>query len=91
LEIQANMFSPSIRVHLPRSLDNLKNFLNFTTIQLHVDGPSSGMKFSGPNRTVSMIFNDVPRDYTAVALESLAELNTSKTERLEIDCDCLVQ
>jgi len=91
LEIQANVFSPSIRVHLPRSLDNLKNFLNFTTIQLHVDGPSSGMKFSGPNGTVSTIFNDVPRDYTAVALESLAELNTSKTERLEIGCECLVQ
>jgi len=89
LEIVAELLSSLIGVHLPRSLDNLKNLPNFTTIQLHLGGPSPSMKFSGPNGTVSTTFSDLPHDPTGVALESLAELDISKTERLEIDCGCL--
>ena len=83
LEIQADMLSSLIGVHLPRSLDNLKNLTNFTTIQLHPGGPSPGMKFSGPDGQVKITLTiHCP---TGSLLESLGELNTSNTERLGID------
>ena len=83
LKIQADMLSPLIGVHLPRSLDNLRNLTNFTTIQLHPDGPSPGMKFSGPNGQVDIILTT--GSPTSLLLESLGEFNTSNTERLGID------
>jgi len=85
LEIQADMLISLIGGHLPRSLDNLKNLSNFTTIQLHLGGPCPSMKFSGPNGTVSMIFSSLLYGSTDLALGSLAELDTSKTEWFEID------
>ena len=85
LEIQAEMLSSLIGVHLPRSLDNLDNLSNFTTIQLYFCRLSPSMKFSGPNGTVSTIFSTLPHSSTGLALESLAELDTSRTEWFEID------
>jgi len=82
LEIQAHMLSSLIGVHLPRSLDNLKNLSNFTTIQLNIGGPSPSMKFSGPNGTVK---TTSPGGSIDLVLEFLAELDTSKTEWFEID------
>ena len=83
LKIQADMLSPLIGVHLPRSLDNLRNLTNFTTIQLHPDGPSPGMKFGGPNGQFDIILTT--GSPTSLLLESLGEFNTSNTERLGID------
>ena len=82
LEIKANMYSSLIGVHLPRSLDNLKNLSNFTTIQLHLNRPSPGMKLIGPNGTVKIILLGGSTD---LVLESLAELDTSKTGWFEIN------
>jgi len=84
LEIGAKPLSSLIGEHLPRSLDNLKNFSNFTAIKLHY----LHMEFSGPNGQVKINLwtdRDNPIEST---LESLAGLDTSKAERLEIDDDC---
>ena len=81
LEIWAKLFRFLIGEHLPRSLDNLKNFSNFTAIRLY----RKDMEFSGPNGQVKITLR-TSRDYpTELTLGSLAELDTSKTERLEIE------
>jgi len=85
LEIQTRLLSSLIGEHLPRSLDNLKNFSDFTTIELHPDEYYPGMKFSGPNGQVNMALGTSRSGSTELTLKSLAELDTSKTERLEID------
>jgi len=69
---------------LPRSLDNLRNFSDFTRIQLSVDGPNPRMEFSGPNGRVNMILTNTIINWTHLVLESLAQLDTSKTEYLVI-------
>jgi len=84
LEITADLFSSLVRVHLPRSLDNLKNFSDFTTIELHPDKYYPCVKFSEPNGQVNMTLRTSRHDSTNLTLESLAELDTSRTERLEI-------
>jgi len=81
LEIEAGFLSSLIGEHLPRSLDNLKNFSNFTAIRLY----HTGMKFSGPNGKVKITLRNSRDDPTELTLESLAEFDTSKTERLKID------
>ena len=70
---------------LPRSLDNLRNFSNFTTIQLSIVEPNPRMEFSGPNGRVNVIFSNPGFDGTRLALESLAQLDTSSTEYLVIE------
>jgi len=85
LEIWADMVSSLIGEHLPRSLDNLENLSDFTAIALRPEGYYPGMKFSGPNGQVKITFGTSRRDPTDLILESLAELDTSKTERLKID------
>jgi len=81
LEIRAKLLSSLIGEHLPRSLDNLKNFSNFTAIRLH----RTDMEFSGPNGQVKITLRTSRDDPTELTLGSLAELDTSKTERLEIE------
>jgi len=74
----------------PRFLDNLKNFPNFTTIELDLtseDTPYPRMEFSGPNGIVTMILVTPRPDETCFLLESLAQFGTSKVERLDIDFD----
>jgi len=83
LEIWVDPLSSSIGEHLPRSLDNLRNFSNFTTIQLHPGKHFPRMKFSGPNGQVGVTLKT--HDQAGLVLESLREFNTSNTERLEID------
>ena len=90
LEIQACLVNSLIGEYLPRSLDNLKNFSDFTAIELHPDEYYPGMKFSGPNGQVNMTLGTSRHGSTGLILKSLAELDTSKTERLEIDGSCLV-
>jgi len=81
LEIEADLLSSLIGEHLPRSLDNLKNFSNFTAIRLQ----DTDMEFSGPNGQVKITLWTSRGDPTELTLESLAEFDTSKTERLEIE------
>ena len=83
LEIQADLLNSSlIEEHLPRSLDNLKNFPGFTAIELHPNEYYQNMKFSGPNGQVSIA---VGNDRKELMFEFLAKLDTSKTERLIIN------
>ena len=86
LEIRAPLLSSLIGEHLPRSLDNLKNFSDFTTIRVRY-GESSypRMKFIGPNGQVNMTLEIYRDDPTGFTLGALAELDTSKTELLRID------
>ena len=85
LEICTKLSSSLIGGHLPRSLDNLKNFSNFTAIRLQY----ASMEFSGPNGQVKITLWTDSHNPTELTLGSLAELDTSKTERLEIDDDDL--
>ena len=77
-----------IKDHLPRSLDNLKNFSAFTKIQLSGRRLYRHIQFSGPNGRVEMIAEisqvDETRE-TSMLFECLAQFDTSKTIHLEID------
>jgi len=90
LEITADLFNSPARVHLPRSLDNLKNFSDFTTIQLRPGKYCPLIEFSGPNGQVNMSLRTSRYDSTSLTLESLAEFDTSKIEWLKIDHGHLV-
>ena len=90
LEITADLFSSPARAHLPRSLDNLKNFSDFTTIQLRPGKYCPRMEFSGPNGQVNMSLRTSRYDSTSLTLESLAEFDTSKIEWLKINQGHLV-
>ena len=81
LGIQAQVTPTLIGGCLPRSLDNLKNFSNFTTIRLHC----TDMEFSGPNGQVNITPMSYGGDPTELTLRYLAQFDTSKTERLEIE------
>jgi len=84
LEIQAHVVTALIGGYLPRSLDNLKNFSGFTAIELYPRMYYSNIKFSGPNGQVNITLKSHGDDPTGSMLQSLAELGTSKTERLHI-------
>ena len=84
LEIGANPVNSSIREYLPRSLDNLKNFSNFTVTKLHLDTYCPRMEFSGPNGQVEMSLGTSRDNPTGSVFEYLAEFD-SKTEQLEIN------
>ena len=86
LTIEAESLSSLIKDHLPRSLDNLRNFSNFSTIRLDLDRSNPGIQFSGPNGQVNTTTPASRTDPTCPVLESLAQFDTSKIERLEIDC-----
>ena len=68
--------------HLPRSLSNLRNLSNFTTIKLSSD-VFPCLEFSGPNGQVAMIFKTLRVGGTHLVLECLPLFDTSTTERLE--------
>jgi len=70
---------------LPRSLDNLRNLSNFTTAKLHNNELHLFMSFSGPNGRLSVTPRGFQVNETSLLLESLVQLDTSKTERLRID------
>jgi len=71
--------SHSVEAVPPKFIDNLRNLSDFTSIRMD----HGRMEFSGPNGEVVM----VPQVYgTCLVFESLAPIDTSKTERLEIKC-----
>jgi len=84
LILEAESRSSLIGDLLPRSLDNLKNLSNFTTIRLYIDEIYPCMIFSGPNGLVSMTPVASRGNATDLALELLARLDTSKTKRLKV-------
>jgi len=74
--------SPPIDGRPPRFIDNLKNLSNFTKIKLH--GGTPYVRFKGPNGEVWM---RTRATQVQLLLGSLANFDTSKTERLRImDC-----
>jgi len=74
--------SSTIEDHIPRSLNNLKNLSDFTTIHIR-DNSWPCLRLSGPNGQVSMI---AERTHAAdLVFKSLARFETSKSERLEIN------
>jgi hypothetical protein len=87
-ELTTRIESPTFAIedYLPRSLDNLRNFPNFTAVKLYSGGSNPRMRFTGPNGQVTMIPRTSRVDGTRLVLESLAQLDTSKTEQLEISC-----
>ena len=84
LEIWVDPSSTPIREHLPKSLDNLKNFSNFTTIELHPSGYPPSINFSGPNGQVNISLSTSGGDEADLVLEFLGEFDTSRTKWLEI-------
>jgi hypothetical protein len=75
-----------IKNHPPRFLDNLRNFPNFTDVDLYISEFYPSMQFSGPNGQVTMFPRSSRVDRTYLVLESLDNFDTSKVERLEIHC-----
>jgi hypothetical protein len=86
LEIEVDLPSPPNQGPPPRFLDNLKNLPNFTDIHLHIDRRFTYMQFSGPNGQVRMVPRTSRVGRTYLGLESLGQFDTSKVERLRIDC-----
>ena len=80
--------SPHFRIRdiLPKSLDNLKNFPDFTTIRLFIeDSEFPGMDFRGPNGLVSAATaHPEIVDGTHFVLESFTHFDVSKTKRFGI-------
>jgi len=70
---------------LPRSLDNLRNLSNYTTIELCTSTYYPLMAFSGPNGQVIVTPRTPEVNTTGLVLESLTQFDTSKTERLRIE------
>ena len=79
------LFSSLIGEHLPKSLNNLKNFSNFTTVQLCLGKYYPQVEFSGLNGQVITIPRTSQDDQTGLVLGSLIGLDNSKTKQLEID------
>ena len=85
-DLQTWLRSPCPRVedHLPRSLNNLGNFLNFTQLRLRLSKRYSVVQFTGPNGGVCMTSVSSGDSTTGLVLEFLARLDTSTVKRLEI-------
>jgi len=84
LTIKVDVLGPLIGDLLPRSLDNLRNLSNFTTIKLSIWAALQSMIFSGPNGRAFICPQACQVDKTCLMLESLAQLDTSETERFRI-------
>ena len=85
LTTQATFLTSIIEDLLPRSLGNLKNLSDFTTVLLSAD-EDLRMEFIGPNGKLSMVSIDPEGDPTSLMFEALAHFDTSKTKRLKIHC-----
>ena len=85
LTTQATFLTCTIEDLLPRSLDNLRNIPDFTTVKLSAD-KDLRMEFSGPNGQLNMVYLEPQGDLTSLMFEALSRFDTSKTERLKIDC-----
>ena len=84
LILGADLLSSLIGDLLPRSLNNLRNLPNFTTIKLYMDGFLPHVILSGPNGRVTLTPTTFRVGVTDLMLESLAQLDTSRTKRFKI-------
>jgi len=75
----------TIEDYLPRSLDNLKNLSNPARIRLCVGGPRQYMRLTGPNGQFYLILAAPSVDTICLTVDSLAQFETSETERLDLD------
>jgi len=88
LTIAVDLLNHQIAGSPPKFLDNLKNLSGFTKVRLTNDGSRSRMRLSGPNGSVLMSRVTSRVGGTHFSLESLARLDTSAAERLDISfCD----
>jgi len=85
LSMLTNSFGGGFEGHLPKSLDNLRNLSDFTNITLDFNGTRSDVRFTGPNGQVTLTCVFSPINTTSLAFECLAQIDTSKTEWLEIN------
>lgn len=77
---------PLIKDYLPRSFNNLKNPSGFTKIHLCTVGWPPQVKFSGPNRQVTMI--PISQIGTScMVLKSLTQFGVSNVKQLVINYD----
>jgi len=84
LVLEADLLNSLVGDFLPRSLDNLRNLSRFSAIKLTIDGSCVYMTFSGPNGRVAAIPTIPQGNETRLAFESLAQLDTSRTEQFRI-------
>jgi len=85
LLLQADFVSSMAGDLLPRCLDNLRNLSDFTTVKVYIGTGNLYMRLSGPNGRVGMTSIVYRANKTSLVLESLAQLDTSKTERFKIE------
>jgi hypothetical protein len=85
LTTQADSRGPLFENLLPRSLDNLRNLPDFTDTHIRIDEFYPRIRFGGPNGRITVTPVTPQGDATRLVLESLAQFDTSKTERLRID------
>ena len=78
LTTQVDLFGP-----FPRCLD--KSLSNFTKIYLAIHEWYPRMRFSGPNGRIDMVPGTLRSSTTDLMLKSLAQFDTSKVKRLEIN------
>jgi len=84
LVLEAHLLGSLVGDLLPRSLNNLRNLPNFTTIKLYIDVFLPRIMLSGPNGRVTLTPTTSRVDVTRLVLESLAQLDTSRVERFKI-------
>jgi len=84
MSIDLGLNGPQIEYYLPRSLNNLRNFSNFTKIRLYFQERNVSMQFAGPNGRVLAGSMSPGADATIPIARSLARLDTSKTRWFEI-------
>jgi len=85
LILKADLLHSLVGNLLPRSLDNLRNLSNFTTIKLYIDNFHPRIILSGPNGRVRMVPKTSRVGMTGSMLGSLAQLDTSTTQRFRIE------
>ena len=85
LVIQVEFFDPLIEDRLPKYLDNLRNLSGFTEIHLCNHAAHRYMRFGGPNGQTTMSPTASRPDTHRWMLESLAQFDISKVERVEIE------
>jgi len=84
LVLEADLLSSLVGDFFPRSLDNLRNLSNFTALKLIVNISCPYMTFNGPNGRVTVV-PTVPQGHeTRLVFGSIAQLDTSRTERFRI-------
>jgi len=81
LKICGNSFRQIIEDRLPTHFDNLRNISGFTKIHFQINENHTRMELCGPNGQLSMSSKG---DAAHLGLGSLARLDTSKVEQLEV-------